>query len=80
MVLKMETLKQQYVKLLADSITVSVDDLLPNEILLISKSFELFTEKLEDLKIANDEIKRISIEIANLKAMADDTETNYDED
>jgi hypothetical protein len=76
----METLKQQYVKLLADSITVSVDDLLPNEILLISKSFELFTEKLEDLKIANDEIKRISIEIANLKAMADDTETNYDED
>jgi hypothetical protein len=76
----MKSLKEQYIKLLADSITVSVEDLQPNELSLIAKSFDLFTEKLEDLKIANDEIKRISIELANLKAMADDTETNYDED
>lgn len=76
----MVTLKKQYTKLLADSITVSVEDLQPNEISLIDKSFDLFIEKLEDLKIANDEVKRLSIELANLKAMSDDTETNYDED
>lgn len=76
----MKTLKEQYIKLLADSITVSVEDLQPTEVSLIEKSFELFSEKLEDLKIANDEVKRLSIELANLKAMSDDTETNYDED
>jgi hypothetical protein len=76
----MKSLKEQYIKLLADSITVSVEDLQPNELSLIAKSFDLFSEKLDDLKIANDEIKRISIELANLKAMSDDTETNYDED
>lgn len=76
----MKSLKEQYIKLLADSITVSVEDLQPNELSLIAKSFDLFSEKLDDLKIANDEIKRISIELANLKAMSDDTETNYDEE
>jgi hypothetical protein len=76
----MKTLKEQYVKLLADSIVVSVEDLQPSEITIIDRSFELFSEKLEDLKIANDEVKRLSIELANLKAMLDDSETNYDEE
>ena len=75
---KIPTLKEKYTKLLADSITVSLDDLQPNEVILIEKSFELFEEKLADLKIANDEIKRISVELANTKAMLDDTANDYD--
>ena len=62
-------LKGKYTKLIADHITVSVEDLTDNELAIIEKTFELFEEKLEDLKIANDEIKRISIELANNKAM-----------
>jgi hypothetical protein len=65
-------LKGKYTKLIADHITVSVEDLTDNELAIIEKTFELFEEKLEDLKIASDEIKRISIELANNKAMYED--------
>jgi hypothetical protein len=75
----MESLKDKYVKLLAGRITVSVDDLTDNELKLINESFELFSEKLDDIRILNDELKRISIELANLKAMGDDSENDYDD-
>jgi hypothetical protein len=75
----MESLKDKYVKLLAGIITVSVDDLTDNELKLINESFELFSEKLDDIRILNDELKRISIELANLKAMGDDSENDYDD-
>lgn len=65
----MESLEERYTKEMAKSITVSVEDLTDNEKKLIEKSFELWQEKLDDLKIANDEVKRLSIELANQKAM-----------
>ncbi len=74
----MESLKDKYVKLLAGRITVSVDDLTDNELKLINESFELFSEKLDDIRVLNDELKRISVELANLKAMRDDSENDYD--
>ena len=66
-------LKNEYTKLLATSISVSIEDLTDNEQILIDKSFDLFKEKIEDLVIANDEVKRLSIELANHKAMTEDT-------
>ncbi len=66
-------LKNEYTKLLATSISVSIEDLTDNEQTLIEKSFDLFKEKIEDLIIANDEVKRLSIELANHKAMHEDT-------
>jgi len=74
----MESFKDKYIKLLAGKITVSVDDLTENELSLITESFELFSEKLDDIKILNDELKRISVELANLKAMSDDSENDYE--
>ena len=65
----MESLEERYTKEMAKSITVSVEDLTDNEKKLIEKSYELWQEKLDDLKIANDEVKRLSIELANQKAM-----------
>jgi hypothetical protein len=65
-------LKKEYTKLLITSISVSLEDLTDNEKTLIEKSFELFEEKRDDLKIANDEVKRLSIELANHKAMNED--------
>lgn len=76
----MESLKSQYKKLLADHITVSVDDLTENEEALIEKAFVLFQDKLDDIKVLNDEIKRISIELANLKSMHDDGDYNDNEE
>jgi hypothetical protein len=75
----MESLKKQYIKLMADHITVSVEDLSENEERLIEKSYSLFIEKMDDIKILNDEIKRISIELANLKSMHDDKDYSEEE-
>ena len=74
----MDSLKDKYIKLLAGRITVSVDDLTDNEFKLINESFELFSEKLDDIRILNDELKRVNIELINLKAMRDDSENDYD--
>lgn len=75
----MESLKDKYIKLLSSKITVSIDDLTDNELSLINESFELFSEKLDDIKILNDELKRVSLELANLKAMLDDSENDYED-
>jgi hypothetical protein len=75
----MESLKDKYIKLLSSKITVSVDDLTDNELKLITESFELFDEKLDDIRILKDELKRVSIELANLKAMHDDSENDYED-
>ena len=64
---------------LADKIIVSVDDLTDNELKLINKSYELFSEKLDDIRLLNDQIKRISVELANIKAMHDDSDNDYDD-
>jgi hypothetical protein len=74
----MESLKDKYIKLLSSKITVSVDDLTDNELKLITESFELFSEKLDDIKILQDELKRVNIELINLKAMHDNSENDYD--
>jgi hypothetical protein len=72
----MESLKDKYIKLLSNKITVSIEDLTNNELKLITESFELFKEKLDDIKILNDELKRVNIELINLKSMLDDSDYN----
>ena len=69
----METLEQRYTKEMAKSITVSVEDLTDNERTLIKSSFDLFEAKLEEMKTLQDEVKRLSISLANTKAMHEDT-------
>ena len=73
-------LKDQYFKAMADHILVAVEDLTPNEYQLINKSFEMFESKLDEIKILNDEVYRLSIELANLKAMQDDKDYLHDEE
>lgn len=67
-----ETLEERYIKRIASAISVSVEDLTDNELALIKKSFELFEVKLEEIKIFQDENKRLSIELANIKAYHED--------
>jgi hypothetical protein len=70
--MKFKTLKEQYFEMMANKICVSLEDLTDNEKTLIEAGFDLFSEKLEDIKIINDENKRISIELANLKSFNED--------
>ena len=66
------SLKTQYYDLVSDRIQVPKDDLTENESKIIELGFELLEEKLEDIKILKDDIRRLSIENANLKAYNDD--------
>jgi len=74
------SLKDQYYDLVTDRIKVSKDDLTENEIRIIEFGFELMKEKLEDIKILNDDIKRLSIENANLRAYNDDKDYGDEEE
>ena len=67
-----KSLKDQYYDLVTGRITVSKEDLTKTEIEIIELGFDLMEEKLEDIKILKDNIKRLSIENANLKAYNDD--------
>jgi hypothetical protein len=75
-----KSLKDQYYDLVTDRINVPKDDLTENEIRIIEFGFELMKEKLEDLKILNDDIKRLSIENANLRAYNDDKDYGDEEE
>ena len=77
---KIQTLKERYKKLIADSVTISIDDLTESENAIIDKSYELFEEKMDDLKVANDEVKRLGIELANYKAMYSQKCGRFDDD
>lgn len=70
----MNWIKEHYFKYLSNKILVKADDLTENELKLISFGFELFNEKLDEINLLNDEIKRLNIELSNLKAMRDDSD------
>lgn len=70
--MKFKTLKERYFEMMSNKISVSIEDLTDNEKTLIGAGFDLFSEKLEDIKILDDENKRISIELANLKSFNED--------
>jgi hypothetical protein len=78
--LMFKSLKDQYYDLVTDRIKVPKDNLTENEISIIEFGFELMKEKLEDLKILNDDIKRLSIENANLRAYNDDKDYGDEEE
>ena len=75
-----KSLKDQYYDLVTGRITVSKEDLTKTEIKIIELGFDLMEEKLEDIKILKDNIKRLSIENANLKAYNDNKDYGDEEE
>ena len=75
-----KSLKEQYYDLVTSRILVSKDDLTETETRIIEFGFELMGEKLDDIKILKDDIKRLSIENANLKAYNDDKDYGDEEE
>lgn len=72
------SLKEQYIKNIADKLSISIEDLLNNELEIINHSFNIFNDRLEDIKFLKDEVKRLSIELANEKAYRDQRDNFYD--
>ncbi len=75
----MKSFKEQYRQLICDEIygtNTNYNELLKEEeIEIIDKCFFLYREKIEEIKILNDEVKRLSIENLNLKSYNDNS--NY---
>jgi pyrimidine operon attenuation protein/uracil phosphoribosyltransferase len=70
--MKFKSIKERYVEMMANRISVSVEDLTDNEMSIIEYGYTIFSEKLEDIKILEDENRRISVELANIKSYRDD--------
>jgi hypothetical protein len=81
---KYKTQKEQYDELILNEvfpdrkIDFIKEELTDNENSIINVAYNLFKEKLEDIKILQDEITRISVENANLKSYNDNRD--YDEE
>jgi hypothetical protein len=70
--MKFKSIKERYVEMMTNRISVSVEDLTDNEMSIIEYGYTIFSEKLEDIKILEDENRRISVELANIKSYRDD--------
>jgi hypothetical protein len=67
-----KTPKEEYVDGVLNYLLISKEDLTDTEKEIINYSFSVLKERLEDIKLLNDEIKRLNIELANLKAYIKD--------
>ena len=83
---KFKTLKEQYEELILSKlfpdrkIEFVREELTDNEKMIIEFTYELFQEKLDDMKILKDEITRISVDNANLKSFNDKKDYDYDDE
>ena len=75
-----KSLKDRYKELILSKVFIKEDDLTEEESLIIDVTYELFKEKLDDLKILQDEIVRLTIQNANLKSSMDNNDYEYDDD
>ena len=76
---KFKSLKDRYKELILSRVLIDEEDLTDEESSIINFSYELFQEKLDDIKLLNDEIIRLSIELANLKSYNDNNDYDYED-
>ena len=72
--------KEEYIDGVLNYLLIKREDLSETEKEIIDYSFSVLKERLEDIKLLNDEVVRLSIELANLKSYNDDKDYNYDND
>ena len=68
----LKTPKQKYIEGVLSHLLIKEEDLTETEKEIIDYSFRLLKERLEDIKLLNDEVVRLNIELANLKSYNDD--------
>ncbi len=82
---KFKTLKERYEEFILfklfpnRKIHFIREELTENEKMILELGYDLFQEKLDDMKILQDEITRLSVEIANLKSYNDNNDYDYDD-
>ena len=76
---KFKSLKDRYKELILSRVLIDKEELTDEESSIINFSYELFQEKLDDIKLLNNEIVRLSIELANLKSYNDNNDYDYED-
>ena len=76
---KFKSLKDRYKELILSRVLIDKEDLTDEESSIINFSYELFQEKLDEIKLLNNEIVRLSIELANLKSYNDNNDYDYED-
>jgi len=76
---RFKSLKERYKELILSKVFIKEEDLTEEESSIIDVTYEIFQEKLDDMKILNDEIVKLSVELANLKASNDNSDYEYDD-
>ncbi len=66
-----QTPKEEYTDGVLNYLLIKKEDLTDSEKEIINYSFSVLEERLEDIKLLNDEVKRLNIELANLKSYDD---------
>jgi hypothetical protein len=67
-----KTPRQKYTEGVLNYLLIKEEDLTETEKEIITYGFDLLQERLDEMKILNDEIKRLNIELANFKSYNDD--------
>jgi hypothetical protein len=68
----LKTPKEKYTEGVLNYLLIKKEDLTDSEKEIINYSFSVLKERLEDIKLLNDEVVRLNIELANLKSYNDD--------
>lgn len=63
--------KEEYIDGVLNYLLIKREDLTDSEKEIINYSFSVLKERLEDIKLLNDEVNRLNIELANLKSYDD---------
>ena len=63
--------KEEYIDGVLNYLLIKREDLTDSEKEIINYSFSVLKERLEDIKLLNDEVKRLNIELANIKSYDD---------
>jgi hypothetical protein len=63
--------KEEYIDGVLNYLLIKKEDLTDSEKEIINYSFSVLKERLEDIKLLNDEVNRLNIELANLKSYDD---------
>jgi hypothetical protein len=66
-----KTPKEKYTEGVLSYLLIKKEDLTETEKQIIEYSFSVLKERLEDIKLLNDEVVRLNIELANLKSYND---------
>jgi hypothetical protein len=68
-------MRPEYMKYVSDKLKIPIEDLSDIEMEIINITFDLFKEKVNDIKILNDDINKLQNVYLNLKSSLDDN--NY---